>query len=368
MIGYAVVQSAEDVIGAARSLAVKGEHVEAVYAAHERLEEDLANLPVMIAELRNPTSSCLDPWVGVSATLESLCHEVELCLQLFSISVRVQRYKALRTVAALYDQQKSSADRLRGFFLIISASFTVDATVTPMPAVILRKFAQVIRPFDASQAAEWLNVGIHSMLDAARSSQVPASCPPLGKLSSLSVFAGNGAAAAQVKAKGAATSLMVCMLTLLIKCRAEAGEATMEVHTRESELREFLEDDVLKSLMQFEGVCATTMQKKKQHIQARMERRSATKRATPAPKAERVDSKDTWAGTGGCATSYLQRLRQNLEHLWDPEWRRHPARIVMVVAGVILLLLLTRLLVSLVARGMQSLKRTPYGAKKRLTL
>ncbi|ESL07788.1 hypothetical protein TRSC58_04519 [Trypanosoma rangeli SC58] len=368
MIGYAVPQSAEDVIEVARSLAVKGERVEAVYAAHERLEEDLANLPVMIAESIKPTSSCLNPWVGVSATLESLCHEVELCLQLFSMGVSIQRYKALRTVAALYDQQKSSADRLRGFFLIISASFTVDDTVTPMPAVILRKFAHVIRPFDAGQAAEWLNVGIHSMLDAARSSQVPASCPPSGKLSSLSVFAGKGEAAAQFKAKGAATSLLVFMLTLLIKCRAEAGEPTMEVHARESELREFLEDDVLKSLMKFEDVCATTMKEKKQHIQARMERRSATKRVTPAPKAEHVDSKDTRAGAGGYAAAYLQRLRRNLEHLWDSEWGRYPARIVMVIAGVIVLLLLTRLLVSLVARGTRSLKRTPYGAKKRLTL
>ncbi|RNF26919.1 uncharacterized protein Tco025E_00882 [Trypanosoma conorhini] len=368
MIEYAVAQPANDAIEVARTLAVKGERVEAVYAAHERLEEDLANLPVRISEASKPTSSCLDPWEGVSATLGSLCHEVELCLQLFSMGVKTQRYKALRTVTSLYDQQKSSADRLRGFFLIIHASFTADAIVAPMPAVILRKFAQAIRPFDASQAAEWLSTGVDSMLDAGRFSQVDASSPSSAKLAFISVFAGSRAATVQVKAKGAVTSLMVSMLTLLVKCRAEAGEATMEVHARESGLREFLDDDVLRSLMQFESVCATTMQKKKQRIQARRDRRSTAKHATPATKAERVDTKDMLATAASYATAHLQRLRRDLEQGWDPAWRQRPARTAMVVAGVIVLLLLARFLAFLVVRGLRSLKRVSHGAKKALTL
>ncbi|EKF30570.1 hypothetical protein MOQ_005633 [Trypanosoma cruzi marinkellei] len=357
-----------EVADVARSLAVKGNRVEAVYIAHEILEENLAKLPVMIAETRKPASSYLDPWKNISETLESLCQEVELCLQLFSMGANLQRFKGLRTVATLYDQKKPAADRLRGFFLIVSLSFTVDEIVTPMPARILRKFAQVICTFDAIQAAEWLSVGVQNMLDARRLSQLHNSSAASRSLICISVFGGYKTAPGCGKTKGTTASLMTAMLTLLIRCRADAGVARMEVRERERDLRGFLEDGNLKSLLHFESVCATVMEEKKQRIQEKMARRTTDKRATPATKTDVVESKEMNADAHDDSKSYRRYLHSFLEYFWGSEWKQSPSRIVLVVAGVILLLLMIRQVASIVARGLRRMKGLPHGARKTLTL
>ncbi|KAF5218534.1 hypothetical protein ECC02_008515 [Trypanosoma cruzi] len=361
-------QPASEVADVARSLAVKGDRVEAVYIAHEILEENLAKLPVMIAETRKPTSSYLDSWKSISETMESLCQDVELCLQLFSVGANIQRFKGLRTVASLYDQKKPAADRLRGFFLIVSLSFTVDDAVTPMPARILLKFAQVICIFDAIQAAEWLSVGVQNMLDAGRLSQLSDSFLASRSLICISVFGGKKTAPGCGKAKGTKASLMTAILTLLIRCRADAGVKRMEVHEREHDLRGFLEDDKLKSLLHFESVCATAMAEKKQRIQEKMARRTANKRATAATKKDGVDSKEMNADAHGDSTSYRRYLHSTLEYFLGSEWRQRPSRIVLFVAGVILLLLMIRQVASIVARGLRKMKSLPHGARKTLTL
>ncbi|KEG14509.1 hypothetical protein DQ04_00431130 [Trypanosoma grayi] len=367
MINKAVALPIAEDVDNARSLAVKGDRGAAVYAAHERLEEDLAKLSAVIADTKRYTSSGMDPWAAVSSTIGSICQEVELCLQLFSTGVRMERSRGLRTVTILYDSRKCPADRLRGFFHVVLAAFIVDDFAAVMPATVVLKFAQAVRVFDAQQAAEWLRLGIQGMLDAhnaSESSDLPSFSE---KLRSLSAFGGCSSASAHTQPKGT-NSVMVSMLTLLVKCEAETGGTSTEVQERKWDLRDFVEEDVLESLLRFEVECTAMMKGKKERIRQRIEQRGTKRQVAVPPPVSAPETTDSKVVSRNGGTSRFELLHRYVEYFLGTEWKQHPSRAVVAVAALIIICILLRRVTSVVVAGWGSIRRSSYGARRTLTL
>ncbi|KAH9597792.1 hypothetical protein LSM04_009484 [Trypanosoma melophagium] len=363
-----IVPTAQDVAHA-RSIAITGDRETAVYTAHERLEDDLAKLPVVMAETKKETYSGVDPWIAVSATIESLCQEVELCLQLFSIGVKMQKFKGLRTVSILYNQQNSPADRLRCFFDTVHAAFTVDGVKVPMSAVVLYKFAQTVRIFDVDQAVIWLKLGINNVLEARSILDSTKSSSSLTnvRLVCLSVFVDEKNTIQSMKERGK-NSLMVSMLTLLIKCGAETGQVVTEMQERKSELGEFMKEDVLKSLIQFENFYTKMMNGKKERIREKNEKRNGKVETKKKEDLNTPNSTNTSIISRNNDPSRVQFSNRCLQYLLGGGWKQHPTRALIALAVFILLCVLVRRTVSSLASALRSIKSLSYGGKKSLTL
>ncbi|ORC89340.1 uncharacterized protein TM35_000121150 [Trypanosoma theileri] len=363
-----IVPVAQDVAHA-RSLAITGDRETAVYTAHERLEDDLAKLPVVMAETKKHSYSGVDPWVAVSTTIESICQEVELCLQLFSTGVKMQRFKGLRTVSTLYNQQNCPADRLRCFFDIVHAAFTVDGTKVPMSAVVLYKFTQTVRIFDVNQAVIWLKLGINNMLEARSilDSSEDSSSSTHMRLVQISVFVNEKNAIQRMKEKGK-NSLMVSMLTLLIKCGAETGQAVTEVQERKSELGEFMKDDVFESLIQFESSYTKRMNGKKERIREKKDKRIGKGEIKKKEDVKTSISTNTSTVSRNNDPSRVEFSHRFLQYLLRGGWRQHPTKAIVALLAFILICVLAKRTISGLLSALKNIKSSSYGGRKTLTL
>ncbi|KAG8346131.1 hypothetical protein TRVL_03043 [Trypanosoma vivax] len=347
--------------GCVRDLAVGGDRAAAIYAAHELLEESLARLPVVFADTKRYNPNFVDPWLTVSMTLDSLCHHVDVCLQLFRTGVRLERSKGLRSIATLYNSPTPPAERVKSLFGTVCSVFAMEEHEVPIPAFILYKFAETIRAFDAGQASVWLQRGLKTVL-LFGTVELPSEA--YDTLSYLSVFAA-------VRHKNAQKSIMAAILTLLIRAQAEAGERSTLIQEKKANISRFLDDSTVDSLLAFELSAEAVMKRKRERIQQIQQRQEICNIAgaveSSGPKVSEANAQPGSA-PGAHEPPVAGLLGRASRFLQIREWSQQPSRLIMILVHILLLCILLRRAVS-VSRFVCGLVRgTSYGARKSLVL
>nr|CCC93398.1 conserved hypothetical protein [Trypanosoma congolense IL3000] len=366
-----------------RLLAIAGDRVGAVYAAHKLVEDSLAKLPAVLADTKKYQPASADPWAAVPAAVDSLCEDVKLCLQLFSVGARVDRSRGLPTVAILYNQQESPAGCLRSFFAVVRDAFTSKGVATPLPPPLMLKFAETIRPFDVSQAADWLQCSCEEMLhritgvldNSATHQEEPdkgmvnTGVTTLSKEEQCAVSAAvaNGNSPTTIRDAEVTQDVVITMLTLLVRLRAESGEPSGWIQERREKLCLLVGEGALASLIQYESESAGIVIRKKQRLQETVERRNLKKHNKRAPVTEAALEPVTHSIASDEGMSFMDRLRNYVQRI-TTDWRESPTRIVYLIVAVILLCFLLRRASSLVSAFGEVSRGAPRGGRKLISL
>ncbi|EAN77614.1 hypothetical protein, conserved [Trypanosoma brucei brucei TREU927] len=343
-----------------RLLAVAGDRSAAVYAAHRRMEDNLAKLPAVLADTARYHPTSVDPWVAVFAAVDSLCRDVELCLQLFTIGAQVERSKGLPTVAVLYEQQKKPAARLQSFAATVQSAFTCKGVTIPVPASLMLRFAEAIRPFDSSQATKWLQCSFEEMFNRETTGE--------GAGNNYVASGPTAVAATPAHATQEPKGVVVAMLTLLIKWRAEDGEDVLWAQRKRKELSQLVEENVLESLIRFEVESVAAVARRKQRVQKKGERQATKRQVKPTPATEALPGSAVEATVPAQGVSTLGRLRRYVNDLLATNWSQNPSRAACVIIAIILLCILARKALCTVSLFGGFAGGTPRGGRKLIDL